>query len=174
MSTLLASAKLENLERSFDAFVDEAFAATFSAANNAGINYRGAGFDEGTLKEWIEPWLLGPARPDDGFGREVRPGVRARLVVPTLQINIFVRPSMQTATIHRLAQLRDLVVAAMPEGRVVRVRDYAGDSGTIGGLILDRVTLDQEIPAPGGAGAQDLRQWAYSITARWTEEILLP
>ena len=72
--------------------------------------------------------------------------------------------------VYRLADLRDVVAAALKEGLTIPVLDYAGDASPVGGLIVRKTNLDQEVPAPSRAGApEDLRMHAYSVDCDWIE-----
>jgi hypothetical protein len=167
MPALYPSARLANLKRSFDVFVDATLGPSFPGR----INWAGIPYDESGPYEWIEPWLMGPARDDTGYGREIESRVVGQIVTYMPQINIFVRPSKlpeEIATLHRLQLLRDIVAEELSPRRLIAIKDYGGDLSTVGYFILDRINLDQEIPL---GSVEDLRQWSYSINARWIEEV---
>ena len=166
---------LENLRGSYDVFIAAQFGTQFSSANGAAIDYAGTvplqGTELAALKEWIEPSLLGPARPDPGVGRYgATAGDWLQRLVVILQVNIFSRPRRQSSA-RRLQQLRDLVVSKMYPGMTVPVIDLAGASAALGAMVLRRVSMDQAVGL--GEAYEDLEQWTYSVDAAWTEHVRL-
>ena len=167
-----ATAKLENIRRSWEAFVESALRPTFPDGSTSGIDYLGQPFNDTGKKEWVQARLLGPVRPPAHFYRQVlADGTRGGRVVYMPQVNIFVRPTMQDSLV-RLETLRDLVYdAAFREHTTITVKDYAGNLSTLGVLVLRRVAVDREIPVIGleGEAGEDVRQWAISADADWIE-----
>jgi len=169
--TLLATALLENLRASYDVFIRDQFSALFTPPTGT-INYEGTGEEDAVLeaaKEWLEPFLLGPARPEAGAGRfGEMPGEFLRRTVPIFQVNIFSRPRRQ-ASARRLVQLRDLVAGRMHPGLVIPVTDYVGDRGLLGTVPLRRVSMDQRVPL--GPEYEDQEQWTYAVEGAWIEGV---
>lgn len=166
--TLDPTARRRNVEGSWFVYAQAALSPTFGEA----IDYRGLPFDETRLAEWCEVWLAGPAYA--AVGRRVSASARAQGVVYMPQVNIFVRtrgvpPSVPPPSAYRLAELRDGVAAALKDGVVIEVRDYAGDQSEIGKLIVRATNMDVEVPAPGPNAPEDLRMHAYSVDCDWIE-----
>jgi hypothetical protein len=159
--SLAAEGKLANIKRSFEAYVMTNLSGTFA------IDWNPRTFNDKEQREWIQPTLLGPGRPDTRLGRGVGDGIRGHGVIFIVNINMFVRPSLQTNS-YRLWTVRDLVLAFFHEHCKIPVMDHEGDVTTMGNLIVRRVTVDQEMPIQGSQ-AEDLQQYTLQAEADWVE-----
>ena len=138
----------------------------------------GLPFDDATLAEWVQPRMLGLARPEWGTGpyahrtgAALDPTSRGREVIWVLNVNCFVRPAKQASLNNlRIYTVRDLVLAALLEGARIPVKDYAtaGPEGqeTIGYLFVDRIAEDRPIYDPTH---EDCVQHNLVFWLRWTE-----
>ena len=180
-----AVSSIANVKRSFDVYINTQLAASFNAADQ-GIDWEGVPFNDAGLREWIQPRILGPARPEALFYRQVPAGLglnsfghttvihpagRGQGVIYIAQVNIFIRPARELAVAqpaHRIHQLRDLVLEKLREFTTIRVLDYEGATNNVlGSMIVRRLNMDQEIPVD--AAKEDFRQWCIGADAHWTE-----
>lgn len=174
---LTAEGKLSNLKRSWDIYVQSKLAASFADAGQ-GLDFDGSPFQDAGLREWIQPRLLGPARPPTRAYRGVDlDGTRGQGLILILQVNIFVRPVLQTVA-HRIHDLRDLVMGVFHEHVKVPVVDYTGSKSTLGNMIVRRMVTDSEVsgysPILGAnsdpsTSREDYRQWTVAGEADWIE-----
>lgn len=167
MPQLEATAKLANLEGSIRQYVSDNLAATFSSG--AAIDYgSGEPFLDVSRSEWLQVRLLDSARPKNLEGPRGPDGNFARELFVMLNLNIFIRPAkLSTLNSLRLQTLRDTVRVYFTHPTRIRVKDYAGDSSTLGYLICHDVEADRQISDP--AKEQELLQWNMIISLRWSE-----
>jgi len=85
-----------------------------------------------------------------------------------LNLNIFIRPAkLGTLSTLRLQTLRDTVLVYFRPLTKIRVKDYAGDSATIGNLLMQTIAADRLVMAP--TREQELLQWNLTLAFRWSE-----
>lgn len=166
--------KWENFVKSWNEYVRAQLGATFQD-RRAGdlIEYEGVPFDDAGKKEWLSAHLLEPIRPTTGAFRRVSTTVDASLrgqaLIVLAQLNVFVRPALQAASVRafRLHTLRDTVLNVFQEHTLIAVKDYAGDSTTLGNFVVDRINLDRQVTDP--AVREELRQHVLGIEMRWLD-----
>ena len=163
-SSLEASAKVANLEGSIRQYIADNLTATFST-----IDYgSGQPFEDTVLSEWLQVRLLESARPVSMDGPRAPDGLLGRELFVMLNLNIFIRPAkLGTLSTLRLQTLRDTVLVYFRPLTKIRVKDYAGDSATIGNLLMQTIAADRLVMAP--TREQELLQWNLTLAFRWSE-----
>jgi len=162
-----ALGKLANIEGSLRQYIVDNLSGTFSSGN--AIDFGGGEpFDDTQHAEWLQVRLLEPARPDVMLGPRDPDGLLAREYFVMVNLNIFIRPAkVAIPNSLRLQTLRDIVVRYFTPNTKISVKDYAGDSATLGQLLLDRIDADRWVPQPT---LQDqLLQWNFILSFRWIE-----
>lgn len=157
-----------NIDGSLRQYVSDNLNSTFASGD--GIDFGGGEhFDDTARAEWLQVRVLSAATPRNLWSPRLRDGGYAREMFHVLALNIFVRPGKQgTANSLRLQTLRDTVVNYFLPGTRIAVKDYAGDSTTIGYLFCDDIPVDQLSGVV--EQEQELLQWSLTISMRWSEQ----
>lgn len=168
-----AGAKLANVVGSVQAYINTHLATTFPSAIDFG---GGMEFSDVSKAFWLQVRLLEPARPEEMIGPRAPKGVLdednpfGREMFHLINLNIFVRPKMLSPRNNlKLWQLRDVVVNKfMPVLSLIEVKNYTGDSASLGYLIVE--ALDADRPVPGDVGQEaELLQHNLVVSCRWHE-----
>lgn len=172
---LQATAQVANVAGAIQKYVNDQLAATFPNAIDFG---GGIDFTDASLVEWLQVRLLEPARPDDGIGPRAPKGASdsdnpyGREMFHLLNLNIFVRPkklAVASRSNLRLWTLRDTVVGKFtPVSSKIEVKNYAGDSASLGYLVVEALDADRPVSDPGKE--PELLQHNIVVAFRWTEQ----
>ena len=164
---LHAEAKRANVEGSVRHYVVSNLSATFTSGDAIDLG-GGEKFDDTLYAEWLQVRLLEQAAPRGMESPRLREGHYGRELWHLLNLNIFVRPGkLTTFNSLRLQTLRDTVLAFFTPGTRVAVKDYAGDSQTLGYLYCERADRDGPVADP--QRENELLQWQLLIAMRWSE-----
>ena len=159
------TARRANVEGSIREHVRVMLASTFGSDYGA-IDYGGGEpFDDTQFAEWLQVRFLERAQHFVGHANTTQMG-RAYFVM--LNLNIFVRPAkLATLNTLRLTTLADSVRDVFQPTQRIEVKNYAGDSASLGHLIVDDHERDSAVtPAER---EQELQQWNLVVSLRWTE-----
>jgi len=159
--TIDATARFENIEASLRAYVDTSLVTGQSMTIDRGHVTE----DSSGWTEWVQPRLISVTRRK--YHRQVDSTHRGSTVFALFSLNIFLKTADSTNA-YRLYELRDLVAQYFTINQAINLVDYAGESATVGTLVVDEIVTDREIPSPS---PEHIAQWNITVSLRWLEKI---
>jgi hypothetical protein len=163
---LKADARLANLVKSLDAYLDEHLKSVDPVVP---VDWEGTPFQDAGIGEWIQPRLLEPVRSTTRYYRQVGEDLHGQGLQLFYNINLFVRPQLVPDPAYRLLRLRDRVLEWFTVRTRVAIKNFDGDQGTLGTAIVDEIVTDRRITDPDLSA--ELQQWNITPVLRWTESV---
>jgi len=167
------NARARNVVGSVQEYLDDALAdvLTSSEALNSSqpvIDYGGGiPFKDDGLGQWIQVRMIAPVRPEALSGPRAPRGKLGQEVRWLLNVNCFVRPTLLSPFSNLgIWGVRDLTLGPLMPGTRIVVKDYTGDLGTIGYLVVESIMEDRAVQDPLRT---ELLQHNLVLLLRWTE-----
>ena len=159
--TIDATARFENVEASLRVYVDTSLVTGQSMT----IDWGHVKEDSGGWTEWVQPRLM--ATTGRKHRRQVSATHRGNTVFALFSLNVFLKTGTSTNA-YRLLELRDKVSQYFQINQSINLVDYAGESATVGTLVVDEIVTDRPIPSPS---PEHIAQWNITVSLRWLEKI---
>ena len=159
--TIDATARFENVEASLRVYVNTSLVTGQSMT----IDWGRVKEDSSGWTEWVQPRLISVTRRK--YHRQVTSTLKGSTVFALFGLNIFLKTGTSTNA-YRLYELRDLVAQYFTINQAINLVDYAGESATVGTLVVDEIVTDREIPSPS---PEHIAQWNITVSLRWLEKI---